>query len=106
MEITAVREIGKIMRGILLLSVLFAMAIAVDKVAVAASASAGTSAVSFAGKEVPAGEELPARVRSLGIELPAPASDRPRGEGVGPYPRLVIQDVMLVDGEGAPPRDR
>ena len=91
-----VREIGKAMHEFLLLSALFAMTIAGVQTAVAAGASTR--------KDVLAGEELPARVRGLGIELPAPAPDRPRGEGVGPYPRLVIQDVMLVDGEGAPPR--
>jgi cytosine/adenosine deaminase-related metal-dependent hydrolase len=30
--------------------------------------------------------------------------DRQRGEGEGPYPRLVIRGAMLIDGSGAPPR--
>ena len=50
----------------------------------------------------PAGEEYAARARAAGIELPAPAPGRTVGEG--PFDRLVIRDVMLVDGEGAPPR--
>jgi imidazolonepropionase-like amidohydrolase len=33
---------------------------------------------------------------------PAPA--RATGEGRGPFPRLIIQNVMLIDGAGAPPQ--
>lgn len=34
--------------------------------------------------------------------VPAPA--RPQGEGVGPFNRMVIRGVTLIDGSGAPPR--
>jgi imidazolonepropionase-like amidohydrolase len=33
-----------------------------------------------------------------------PAPNRPPGEGVGPFQRLVITGVTLIDGTGAPPR--
>jgi imidazolonepropionase-like amidohydrolase len=33
-----------------------------------------------------------------------PAPDRPAGEGEGPFQRLVIRGVTLIDGTGAPPR--
>lgn len=50
------------------------------------------------------GEEGADRARAAGIELPAPAPDREDDDARGPFDRLVIRDVMLVDGEGAPPR--
>ena len=36
--------------------------------------------------------------------IPDPAPDRSPNEGQGPYDRLVIDNVMLVDGLGSPPR--
>ncbi|MBX3705620.1 MAG: amidohydrolase family protein [Pseudomonadales bacterium] len=48
------------------------------------------------------GEESRERAQALGIELPAAAADR--REGNGPFQRLVIDKVMLIDGQGSPPR--
>ena len=50
------------------------------------------------------GEEGADLARSMGIAIPAPAPDRREGEGIGPHTRLVIDQVMLVDGLGSPPR--
>jgi len=48
------------------------------------------------------GEELREQALARGIELPAPA---PSGnEGRGPFARLLIDNVMLIDGRGSPPR--
>jgi imidazolonepropionase-like amidohydrolase len=48
------------------------------------------------------GEETREQAQALGIELPGPA---PTGrEGEGPFPSLVIDNVMLIDGRGSPPR--
>ena len=46
---------------------------------------------------MPAGAAEPPR----GME-PVPA--RQPGEGIGPFPKLVIRGAMLIDGSGAPPR--
>jgi len=32
-----------------------------------------------------------------------PAPDREPGEGLGPFPQLLIKDVIVIDGTGAPP---
>jgi hypothetical protein len=48
------------------------------------------------------GEELREQARAMQIELPAAAPAR--ADGAGPFPRLVIDDVMLIDGRGGPPR--
>ena len=40
----------------------------------------------------------------LAAQSPAPAPDRPDGEGAGPYERLLIRGAVLIDGTGAPPR--
>ncbi len=50
------------------------------------------------------GEEGPALYASYGITIPDPAPDRVANEGAGPYDRLIIDGVMLVDGLGSPPR--
>lgn len=50
------------------------------------------------------GEEGAALAASAGIVLPPPAPDRGSEEGQGPHERLVIDNVMLVDGLGSPPR--
>lgn len=49
-----------------------------------------------------AGEEGAARAIRSGISIPTPAPDRNRG--TGPFDTLVIENVMLINGEGAPPR--
>lgn len=41
---------------------------------------------------------------SIAMAQPAHAPDRREGEGQGPFDRLVIRGVILVDGSGAPPR--
>ena len=38
----------------------------------------------------------------MGVEIAGPAPDRQRGEG--PFDHLVISNVMLINGEGAPPQ--
>ncbi len=50
------------------------------------------------------GEERISQAMNSGIKVPAPATARPSGEGTGPFKRLIIKDVMLVDGLGSPPR--
>ncbi len=54
--------------------------------------------------EVSPGEEGPATFEAYGVVIPEPAPDRSSQEGEGPYDRLVIENVMLVDGLGSPPR--
>ncbi len=50
------------------------------------------------------GEEGATLAASLGITLPPIAPERGADEGQGPFDRLVIDRVMLVDGLGSPPR--
>ena len=50
------------------------------------------------------GEERATSAISAGITIPDPAPNRPDNEGKGPFQRLLIQNVMLVDGLGSPPR--
>ena len=50
------------------------------------------------------GEEGPARAARLGVHIADPAPLRGPDEGAGPYSQLVITNVVLVNGEGAPPR--
>ncbi|MEZ5551019.1 MAG: amidohydrolase family protein [Pseudomonadales bacterium] len=52
--------------------------------------------------DVEPGEEGPALAASLGVGLPAPAPERQ--EGSGPFDSLLIRNVMLINGEGAPPQ--
>lgn len=42
-----------------------------------------------------------ASVHAQGVR---PGPDRPAGEGEGPFQRLVVQGVILIDGTGGPPR--
>ena len=56
-----------------------------------------------AGRPVP-GEEGAAQAAAMGVAIPAPAPAREPHEGQGPFTRLVIDNVMLVDGLGSPPR--
>jgi len=48
------------------------------------------------------GEERSAQAIRSGIPIPDPAPGRARGEG--PFDQLLITNVMLISGEGAPPR--
>ena len=48
------------------------------------------------------GEESAIRAVRDGIQIPAQAPNR--GRGTGPFETLIIKDVMLISGEGAPPR--
>lgn len=52
--------------------------------------------------EIPPGEEGPALARELKVTIAQPAPDR--REGSGPHARLLIRNVMLINGEGAPPQ--
>ena len=52
--------------------------------------------------QLPAGEEGPALARQLGVAIADPAPDR--REGNGPHEHLLIRNVMLINGEGAPPQ--
>ncbi len=60
----------------------------------------GTAAMA---QSVDPGEEAVARMTQMGLTQPLPAPDRPAGEGAGPFERLVIRGVTLIDGTGAPP---
>lgn len=51
-----------------------------------------------------AGEEGAQLAALMQVEIPAPAPSRRTDEGQGPFARLVIDSVMLVDGLGSPPR--
>ncbi len=59
------------------------------------------SPMAFTQSPIP-GEEGAARAIRNGIAIPEPAPDRSRGEG--PFNTLLITDVTLISGEGAPPR--
>jgi imidazolonepropionase-like amidohydrolase len=50
------------------------------------------------------GEEGISRFQRFGIGAPPPGPPRPADEGLGPFKRLVLRSVMLVDGTGAPAR--
>jgi len=53
---------------------------------------------------VPPGEEVVAGITATSAAQPArPAPPRREGEGAGPFGRLVIRGVTMVDGTGAPP---
>ena len=65
------------------------------------------STLAFAGtpnSSAEPGEQGVALAKQLGIDMPPMAPDRAADEGQGPFSRLVIDNVMLVDGLGAPPR--
>lgn len=49
-----------------------------------------------------AGEEYIAAIEGGAVHAPAPAPARKAGEGTGPFKRLVIRGVNLIDGTGAP----
>jgi len=50
------------------------------------------------------GEEGIESLGKYGIEAPAPAPAKSADESAGPFPKLVIENVMLIDGLGSPPR--
>lgn len=61
------------------------------------------SSISFGQQSVLLpGEERSSQTIQSGIAIPDPAPDRSRGEG--PFDQLLITNVMLISGEGAPPR--
>ena len=61
-------------------------------------------ALSATGWAVEPGEEGPSLVTPYGISIPPIAPERRSDEGEGPFERLVIDHVMLIDGLGSPPR--
>jgi imidazolonepropionase-like amidohydrolase len=48
------------------------------------------------------GEAGPELMRKYGVNLPTPAPDRKKGEGEGPFDRLVIRGATVITGTGAP----
>jgi cytosine/adenosine deaminase-related metal-dependent hydrolase len=50
------------------------------------------------------GEETVAVASALGLQIPDAAPDKAADQVIGPFVRLVIDNTMLVDGLGAPPR--
>src|SRR5580698_6586788 len=48
------------------------------------------------------GEEYISAIMGGPIRPPAPAPARKAGEGAGPFKRLVIRGVTMIDGTGAP----
>lgn len=50
------------------------------------------------------GEEGARLYQSFGVQIPDLAPKRAANEGQGPFSRLVIDGVMIVDGLGSPPR--
>ena len=50
------------------------------------------------------GEEYPELAASYGIRIPDPAPDSDQGDASGPFNRLVIENVRMVDGLGSPPQ--
>ena len=74
-----------------------------NKLLTAISFALTISFSSFALSSVP-GEEGPTRFAAYGVEIPPLAPDRVDDEGAGPFDRFVIDNVMLVDGLGSPPR--
>ena len=74
-------------------------AILAGTAACAAFAMTGTAMAQFADlTKVPA----PPRIEGRAGTTPAPA--RKPGEGAGPFRKMVIRGVTLIDGSGAPPR--
>ena len=61
--------------------------------------SAGYSETSLAQAPAPAAAQAPRQGRAA--DTPAPA--RKQGDGVGPFKKMVIRGVTLIDGTGGPP---
>jgi hypothetical protein len=66
-------------------------------------AASATMAACAQSEDVQPGEETIAYMRSQGVDAPAPAPDRPDGQGEGPFERLVIRGATMIDGTGSPP---
>src|SRR5580698_8530161 len=63
----------------------------------------GSSIVQAANAPRPApGEEYISAIIGGPVRPPAPAPARKAGEGAGPFKRLVIRGVTMIDGTGAP----
>jgi imidazolonepropionase-like amidohydrolase len=62
------------------------------------------AAAARAAEQPEPGEEGPARAARIGVSIADPAPPRGPQEGAGPFAQLVITNVVLVNGEGAPPR--
>jgi len=71
--------------------------------AVAAVLAAAWLAVPAVAQAPEPGEEALARMQRSGLDRPAPAPNRGEDEGEGPFERLVIRGVTVIDGTGAPP---
>ena len=54
-------------------------------------------------KKSKAGNERADQIKAYGLSLPVEAPDRPAGEGIGPYKRLIIRGATMIDGTGSPP---
>lgn len=54
-------------------------------------------------KKSKAGNERADQIKAYGLALPQEAPDRPAGEGIGPYKRLIIRGATMIDGTGSPP---
>ena len=64
----------------------------------------GLTHAASSSTSVAPGEEGAALYQSYGVKIPDPAPQRLASDAAGPYQRLVIDSVMLVDGLGSPPR--
>ena len=69
--------------------------------AVTLSLSIMASSLSFAGENVPAGDEVIAMVHKMGLASPPIAPLRGE-ESDGPFERLIIKNATVYDGTGAP----
>jgi imidazolonepropionase-like amidohydrolase len=71
--------------------------------ALALAAVPARAAAPVAAPAIPAGEEVITGVTSA-AHIPGPGPASPRGaEAAGPFQRLVLANVMVIDGTGAPP---
>ena len=59
--------------------------------------SVGPACSPGTGRQAPSSRPAPAQTIR-------PAPDRPAGEGEGPFERLILRGVTLIDGTGAPPQ--
>ena len=71
--------------------------------ALLAVAALATSAAQAQTSDVAPGEEFIAAVAGGAVQPAQPAPQRRAGEGAGPFARLVVRGVTLIDGTGAPP---
>lgn len=71
--------------------------------ALALTALMTTVSLADDAKKSKAGNERGDQLIARGLTLPVEAPDRPEGEGIGPYKRLVIRGATMIDGTGSPP---